>query len=159
MVSFAVQKSLSLIRSHLFIFAFISFALGGWSKKILLWFMYIDLIFVVATSSLPGTPFQSSPSCIMSKGKGSSPISVSLSLPCSPLLSLSSSTSHLWGLWQPPPLHTPPASPVWHHFSSAGIHFALVPKSPPAQDCCAWQAFPEGLLRLESNKRTEQKAA
>ena len=28
MVSFAVQKVLSLIRSHLFIFAFISFALG-----------------------------------------------------------------------------------------------------------------------------------
>ena len=36
MVSFAVQKLLSLIRSHLFIFAFISFALGDRSKKILL---------------------------------------------------------------------------------------------------------------------------
>ena len=35
-VSFAVQKLLSLIRSHLFIFAFISFALGEKSKKILL---------------------------------------------------------------------------------------------------------------------------
>ena len=33
MVSFAVQKLLSLIRSHLFIFAFISFALGDRSKK------------------------------------------------------------------------------------------------------------------------------
>ena len=33
MVSFAVQKLLSLIRSHLFIFAFISFALGDGSKK------------------------------------------------------------------------------------------------------------------------------
>ena len=32
-VSFAVQKLLSLIRSHLFIFAFISFALGERSKK------------------------------------------------------------------------------------------------------------------------------
>ena len=38
-VSFAVQKFLSLIRSHLFIFAFISFALGEWPKKILLRFM------------------------------------------------------------------------------------------------------------------------
>ena len=39
MVSFAVQKLLSLIMYHLFIFAFISFALEDWSKKILLWFM------------------------------------------------------------------------------------------------------------------------
>ena len=38
-VSFAIQKILSLIRFHLFIFAFISFALGDRSKKILLWFM------------------------------------------------------------------------------------------------------------------------
>ena len=37
MVSFAVQEHFSLIRSHLFIFAFISFAVGYWSKKILLW--------------------------------------------------------------------------------------------------------------------------
>ena len=36
-VSFAVKKPLSLIRSHLFIFAFISFAFGDWSEKILLW--------------------------------------------------------------------------------------------------------------------------
>ena len=33
MVSFAVQKLLSLIMSHLFIFSFISFALGDWSRK------------------------------------------------------------------------------------------------------------------------------
>ena len=33
MVSFAVQKLLRLIRSHLFIFAFISFTLGDRSKK------------------------------------------------------------------------------------------------------------------------------
>ena len=33
MVSFAMQKFLSLIRSYLFIFAFISFALGDRSKK------------------------------------------------------------------------------------------------------------------------------
>ena len=39
MVSFAVQKLLSLIRSHLFIFVFIFITLGGGSKKILLWFM------------------------------------------------------------------------------------------------------------------------
>ena len=39
MVSFAVQKTLSLIKSHLFIFVFISVTLGGGSKKILLSFM------------------------------------------------------------------------------------------------------------------------
>ena len=39
MVSFAVQKLLSLSRSHLFIFAFVSFALVDRSKKILLQFM------------------------------------------------------------------------------------------------------------------------
>ena len=39
MVSFVVQKLLSLIRSHLFIFVFIFITLGGGSKKILLWFM------------------------------------------------------------------------------------------------------------------------
>ena len=36
MVTFAVQKILSLIRSHLFIFVFIFITLGGGSKKILL---------------------------------------------------------------------------------------------------------------------------
>ena len=35
-VSFAVLKCLSLIRSHLFIFVFISITLGGRSKRILL---------------------------------------------------------------------------------------------------------------------------
>ena len=39
MVSFAVQSLISLIRPHVFIFAFILFAFGDWSKKILLWFM------------------------------------------------------------------------------------------------------------------------
>ena len=34
MVSFAVQKLLSFIRSHLFIFVFISITLGGGSKDI-----------------------------------------------------------------------------------------------------------------------------
>ena len=36
LVSFALQKLLSSIRSHLFIFAFISFALEDRAKKILL---------------------------------------------------------------------------------------------------------------------------
>ena len=35
-VSFALQKLLSLINSHLFIFVFISITLGGGSKRILL---------------------------------------------------------------------------------------------------------------------------
>ena len=39
MLSFAVQKLLSFIRSHLFIFVFIAISLGGGSKRILLWFM------------------------------------------------------------------------------------------------------------------------
>ena len=37
-VSFVVQKLLILIRSHLFVFAFISNILGGGSQRILLWF-------------------------------------------------------------------------------------------------------------------------
>ena len=36
MVSFAVQKLLSLVRSHLFISVFLSISLGGGSKRILL---------------------------------------------------------------------------------------------------------------------------
>ena len=39
MVSSIVQKLLSLIRSHLFIFVFISIAQGNGSQKIFLWFM------------------------------------------------------------------------------------------------------------------------
>ena len=39
MVSFAVLKLLSFIRSHLFIFVFISITLGGESEKIFLWFI------------------------------------------------------------------------------------------------------------------------
>ena len=38
-IFFAMQKLLSLSRSHLFIFAFISIILGDGSKKMLLWFM------------------------------------------------------------------------------------------------------------------------
>ena len=35
---FSVQKLISLIRSYLFIFVFISIALGNWPKKTLVWF-------------------------------------------------------------------------------------------------------------------------
>ena len=38
-VSFAVQKVLNFISSHLFIFVFLVMNLGGMSEKILLWFM------------------------------------------------------------------------------------------------------------------------
>ena len=41
MVSFAVQKLLSFIRSYLFIFVSAFITLGGGSKKILLWFMSV----------------------------------------------------------------------------------------------------------------------
>ena len=51
MVSFPVQKLLSLIRSHLFIFAFISLALGDWSKKILLWFMSENVLLIFSSRS------------------------------------------------------------------------------------------------------------
>ena len=40
-VSFAVEKLLSLIRSHLFVFVLISITLGGGSKRILLQFMSV----------------------------------------------------------------------------------------------------------------------
>ena len=50
-VSFTVQKLLSLIRSHLFIFAFVSFTLGGGSKKILLRFMSKSLLPVFSSRS------------------------------------------------------------------------------------------------------------
>ena len=39
MVSFGIPRLVSLIRSHLFIFIFISVALGDWSREILIWFM------------------------------------------------------------------------------------------------------------------------
>ena len=42
MVLFSVQKFLSLIRSHLFIFAFISIDLGEWPKKTLVRFMRLE---------------------------------------------------------------------------------------------------------------------
>ena len=39
MLFFAVQKHIHLIRSHLFIFAFVSIVLGDWPKKTLVCFM------------------------------------------------------------------------------------------------------------------------
>ena len=51
MVSFAVQKLWSFIRSHLFIFVFISITLGGGSKKILLWFMSKSILPMFSSKS------------------------------------------------------------------------------------------------------------
>ena len=51
MVSFPVQKFVSLIRSHLFIFVFISLALGDWSKKTLLWFMSENVLPMLSSRS------------------------------------------------------------------------------------------------------------
>ena len=45
MVSFALQKLLTFIRSYLFIFVFIFITLGGGSKQILLWFRVFCLRF------------------------------------------------------------------------------------------------------------------
>ena len=51
MVSFAVQKLVSLIRSHLFIFVFISIALGDWPKKTLVWFMSENVLRMISSRS------------------------------------------------------------------------------------------------------------
>ena len=48
-ISFAVQRLLSLIRSHLFIFIFI--ILGSRLKKILLWFMSKSVVFMFSSES------------------------------------------------------------------------------------------------------------
>ena len=50
-VSFAVQKLLSLIRSHSFIFVFISITLGGGSKRILLGFMSKSILLMFSFKS------------------------------------------------------------------------------------------------------------
>ena len=50
-VSFAVQKLLSLIRSHLSIFAFVFFALGDRSKKLLLRFMSKSILLMFSPQS------------------------------------------------------------------------------------------------------------
>ena len=50
-VSFAVQKLLSLIRSHLFTFVFISITLEGGSQRILLWFMSSSVLPMFSSKS------------------------------------------------------------------------------------------------------------
>ena len=52
MVSFAVQKLVSLVRSHLFIFAFISVTLGDWPKKMLVQFMSENVLPMFCSRSL-----------------------------------------------------------------------------------------------------------
>ena len=42
-------KLLSLTRSHLIVFAFISFILGDWSKKILLWFTSQNVLHMLSS--------------------------------------------------------------------------------------------------------------
>ena len=61
MVSFAVQKLWSFIRSHLFIFVFISITLGGGSKKILPWFMSKSVLSMFSSKSfiVSGLTFRS----------------------------------------------------------------------------------------------------
>ena len=51
-VSFAVQKLLSLIRSHLFIFVFIPITLGGGSQRISPWFMSSSVLPMFSSKSL-----------------------------------------------------------------------------------------------------------
>ena len=51
MVSFAVQKLLILIRSHLFIFVFIFITLGSGSKKILLRFKSKSVLLMFSSKS------------------------------------------------------------------------------------------------------------
>uniref|UniRef100_A0A8C9ECD3 Uncharacterized protein n=1 Tax=Phocoena sinus TaxID=42100 RepID=A0A8C9ECD3_PHOSS len=50
-ISFAVQKLLSLIRSHLFIFVFIFITLGGETRKILLRFMSKSVLHMFSSKS------------------------------------------------------------------------------------------------------------
>ena len=59
-VSFAVQKLLSFIRSHLFIFVFISITLGGGSKRILLCFISKNVLPTFSSKSfiVPGLTFR-----------------------------------------------------------------------------------------------------
>ena len=50
-ISFAVQKLYSFVRSHLFIFVFISTNLGGGSERILLWFMSKSILSMFSSKS------------------------------------------------------------------------------------------------------------
>ena len=56
-ISFAMQKFLSLIRSHLFIFDFILFTVGDGSKKILLQFMSKGVLPMFSSKSFMGYGF------------------------------------------------------------------------------------------------------
>ena len=60
-VSFPVQKLLSLIRSQLFTFVFISITLGGGSYRILLWFMSSSVLPMFSSKSfiVSGLTFRS----------------------------------------------------------------------------------------------------
>ena len=60
-VSFALQKRLSFIRFHLFIFVFISITLEGGSKKTLLWFMSKSVLPMFSSKSfiVSGLTFRS----------------------------------------------------------------------------------------------------
>ena len=58
MVSLVIQKLLSLIRSYLFIFVFISITLGGRSKKILLWFMSLSVLLMFSSRSFIVSSFR-----------------------------------------------------------------------------------------------------
>ena len=51
MLSFAIQKLVSLIRSHLFIFVFIYIALGDWPKKTLIRFMSENVLPLFSSKS------------------------------------------------------------------------------------------------------------
>ena len=51
MVSFAVQKLVSLIRSHLFTFVFIYISLGDWPKKLLVRFMSENILPILSSRS------------------------------------------------------------------------------------------------------------
>ena len=51
MIFFSVQKRLSLIRSHLFTFVFMSITLGGGSERILLWFMSSSVLPMFSSKS------------------------------------------------------------------------------------------------------------
>ena len=59
MVSFAVEKLINLIRSHLFTFAFISIALSDQPKKTLVWFMSKNVLPVFSSRSCMESPYKS----------------------------------------------------------------------------------------------------
>ena len=54
-VSFAVQKLLSLTRSHLFVFVFISISRGGGSWRLLLWFVSSSVLPMFSSKSFIGS--------------------------------------------------------------------------------------------------------